>query len=258
MLYSGLMDAANKAGIVIIGGETAETGVYTGSEIPTSMALRFNMEATAMGISHPDKLITGENLKPGQVIIALRENGFRSNGISSVRKAFATKFGTDWWTNPEAKDSIALAATPSIIYSKLISTLNGWYDKDFKKEVDIHAIAHITGGGIISKFGEDILFKKELSANFNNLFTPANIMEECRKWRGMTESEAYTTWNGGQGMLLVVDNNLLITNHIVMRAKEFGIDAKVCGFTHKWKNTRISIESKFGQKNKRLTYKAGE
>ncbi len=257
MIYRGLLGhAASKGKVVLLGGETAEKGVYVGSEIPTSMALRFDMEAVCYGVSHPEKVISGESLADGQIVIALREKGFRSNGISSVRKAFALHFGEDWWNNPEAKDSIKDAAWPSTIYSPFISILNGWYAKDFKPEVKLHAVAHITGGGIESKFAHDLLFRKGLSAWLDNLFEPPTIMAKCFRWRKMEESEGYSTWNGGQGMLLVVDNDPAVISRVIERAKQFSIEAKVCGSIRKWKNTRMEIKSKFLNKNRKLIYKS--
>lgn len=254
MIYEGMKNASDKAGVVILGGETAEMGAYTGSEIPEELALRFSIEGTCMGVSHPEKIITGDSVKEGQIIIALRENGFRCNGISSVRKAFAMKYGNEWWMNPKAKEDLMQAATPSTIYSKLISGIHGWYNADFKPGVKIHAIAHITGGGIKSKLGDDILFKKNLSANLTGLWNPPTIMEKCRKWRDMTESGAYETWNGGQGMLLIIDNDEDSINYVISRAKAHNIDAKVCGKVCKWKNPRINIESKFSSKKTRLKF----
>jgi len=55
------------------------------------------------------------------VILGLKENGFRCNGISSVRKALKEKFGKEWWINPRAKDSIKEAATPSVLYDTYIN-----------------------------------------------------------------------------------------------------------------------------------------
>lgn len=255
MIYNGLLNAANKSNIVLLGGETAEKGLYVGSEIPTSMALNFDMEAVMLGVSHPNKLITGQNLRNGQVVIALQEEGFRSNGISSVRKALAIKFGNDWWNNPEANYSIRHAARPSKIYNPLIAQLNGWYSKDFKPEITIHAVAHITGGGIEGKFAKDFVFKNGLSVLLDNLFYPPEIMTNCRKWRGMEEHEAYSTWNGGQGMLLVVDNDPQVIKHTMDSASKFNISAQVCGSIHKWKNMRMEIKSKFSNKNRMLIYK---
>ena len=71
-------------------------GVCVGSEI-TNSRTKINWSGTMLGAYTKDKMITGSTIAAGQVIIALKENGFRCNGISSVRKALAMKYGKTWW-----------------------------------------------------------------------------------------------------------------------------------------------------------------
>ncbi len=160
---SGLGDVAKESKIVVLKGETAQMGAAIGSEI-TDSKTKLNWSGTMIGAYHKDKMITGESLAPGQAIIALKENGFRSNGISSVRKALKEKFGEKWWENQEAKESIKLAATPSVLYDMFVNTIHGWFDKEFKAEIKIHAIVHLSGGALKEKLAKDILFPKDLSA----------------------------------------------------------------------------------------------
>ena len=69
----------------------------------------------------------------------------------------------------------------------------------------VHAIIHLSGGAIKEKFAKDILFPKGLSARLDNLWEPPKIMRQCALWRNLSDEEFYETWNGGQGMLIVVD-----------------------------------------------------
>lgn len=256
MLLKGLESAAKRSGLVLLGGETAEKGKYVGSDLPMATNLLFDWEGAVTGVMHPDKMITGENVKSGHIVIALKENGFRSNGISSVRKALAKKFGeNDWWQNPEATEAIRQAAIPSVLYSRFLATLNGWFEPDFSPLVKVHAIAHISGGGIESKFGHDILFRKGLSAELDTLFSPPPIMRKCKEWRGMSDNECYSTWNGGQGILLVIDDDQATINKVIKTATQFGVSAKVAGRIAKWKNPRIVIKSQF-TKNRKIEFVA--
>jgi phosphoribosylformylglycinamidine cyclo-ligase len=252
MLLNGLKRVALQSGVVLLGGEIAEKGLYVGGELPMHNNLRFDWEGALTGVMHPDKMITGNDIKPGNVIIALKENGFRSNGISSVRKALALKFGEDWWNNSEAEEFIRLAAEPSVLYSKFLTTLNGWFSSDFKPVVKLNAIAHISGGGIESKLGQDILFRQGFSAKLDNLFHPAKIMYLCKEWRGMSDTESYSTWNCGQGALLILENNEESVEKVIHLANSFGIKAQVAGVVTKWKKPRIVLNSKF-TKNKKIT-----
>ncbi len=188
-------------------------------------------------------------------MFALRENGFRSNGLSSVRKAFAQHFnsqGSAWWVDPRAPEYIKAAAEPSVLYDKLLARANGWYDRKFKAPLKIKAIAHISGGGIPGKFAEDILFPLGLSAQLYELWEPPLVMKKCLIWHGeMTEKEAYQTWNGGQGMLVVVDRRDRAA--FSRLAKAHGIEAREAGDIFTSPDPRLVIKS--GYSGDLLTYR---
>ena len=238
---SGLGKVAKEEEVVLLKGETAQMGDAMGSEI-TDSKTKLNWSGVMIGAYHKDKMITGEKLAPGQLVIALKENGFRCNGISSVRKALKEKFGKEWWNNPDAQESIKLAAAPSVLYDKYVNTLHGWFDKDFKPEIVIHAVVHLSGGALKEKLANDILFPKKLSAELTDLWEPPHIMRECAFWRNIADEEFYEVWNGGQGMLLVVDEK--DAGVAVKRAEDFGIKAKICGKIIKEDEPRILINSK--------------
>lgn len=243
-LIKGLVDAANDQEIVLYTGETAELGQYVGSDDPRAVT-KFNWAGFATGIYDPTRIITGDSLAPGQRVIALREHVFRSNGISSVRKAFHIYYGAEWWNNPAAQEDIRLAAAPSTSYDRLLASANGWYSPGYEPKFKIHLIAHLTGGGIKSKFAEDILFPRGLSAKLLDLWDPPEIMKRCAEWRDIRAEECYTTWNGGQGALVVLDVNDV--EPFIKHASDFGIEAKDCGEITKKAIPSVLIVSKFGR-----------
>ena len=249
-VMDGLGKVAKKENLVILKGETAQMGICIGSEIADSKT-KLNWSGTMIGAYHKDKMITGDDIKEGQIILALKENGFRSNGISSLRKALAKKFGTAWWNNPKAKEIIKLAATPSVLYDRYITTLHGWFTADFKPEIAIHSVVHLSGGAIREKLAKDILFPRGLSAEITDLWKPPQIMKDCAAWRGIEDEEFYETWNGGQGMLLIVDKASV--PHALKRGKEFGIQVRVAGKIVKKKIPTVEITSKLS-KNKKVIY----
>ncbi len=238
---AGLGKVAKENKIVILKGETAQMGDAIGSEI-TNSKTKLNWSGVMIGAYHKDKMITGKKLAPGQVIIALKEEGFRCNGISSMRKALKEKFGKEWWKNPKAKKSIKQASHPSVLYDMYINTLNGWFNKNFKPEINIHSIVHLSGGAFKEKLAKDILFPKKLSAKLFDLWEPPEIMHNCAKWRKITDEEFYEVWHGGQGMLLIVDKK--DAKYCIERAKDFGIKAKISGKIFKEKKPKILINSK--------------
>lgn len=247
-LLRGLGKVCKEQKLVSFRGETAELyGVN--SENPDAR-VHFNWAGFALGVYHPDKMITGRGLEPGQQILALKENGFRSNGISSVRKALAKKYGPKWFKNPKAKNAIRKAAEPSVLYDQMLCRANGWLEKSGKKPFNIELIIHVTGGAIKSKLAEDILFPIGLSAHLDNLWQPPEIMKNCQQWRGMSDEECYETWNGGQGALVVVDKNE--SNSFITFAKKAGVQAKRCGEITREKKPRVTIRSMFS--GKEITY----
>ena len=238
---AGLGEVAKQSKIVVLKGETAQMGDALGSEIADSKT-KLNWSGTMIGAYHKDKMITGEKISSGQVIIALKENGFRCNGISSARKALREKYGKEWYKNPAAKENIELAAAPSILYDTYINTLHGWFDKDFKAEIPIRSIVHLSGGALKEKLAKDILFPKKLSAELFDLWEPPQIMRDCASWRNIADEEFYEVWNGGQGMLLIVEEK--DAEHCIKRANDFGIEARIAGKITKEENPQVAIISK--------------
>ncbi len=237
----GLGEVARTEKLVLLKGETAQMGICVGSELADSKT-KINWTGTMIGAYQKDKMITGDTLAPGQVIIALKENGFRCNGISAARQALKTKFGENWWQAREAQSSIREAASPSKLYDLFINTLHGWFNPDFQPEVQIHALVHLSGGAIKEKLAKDLLFRRGLSAQLPDLWEPPAIMKKCAEWRGVGDEEFYEVWNGGQGMLIVVDEQ--DADYCIKRASEFSIQAKIAGKVTKGSRPRVLIVSK--------------
>lgn len=240
-LLEGLVLAARDEGIVVLTGETAELGLCVFSE-NSGATFKFNWGGFMEGVYRTDMLISGDTLREGQLVIALMEKGFRSNGMSSVRKALAMRFGEEWWANPEARHCMKACATPSVLYDRFFVDANGWTGN---KRIPIHRIVHLTGGSFKSKFGEDALFPRGLSADLYDLFDAPAIMRSCAQWRGMTDEEAYAVWNGGQGALAVLDEQDV--DSFLTRAARYRIRAKVCGRIMKHATPMLRIISKFNK-----------
>jgi phosphoribosylaminoimidazole (AIR) synthetase len=241
----GLQLLANENDYVLLGGETAELGVCVGSDDPNAK-LAFNWGGTMLGVYHPNKMIYGDTLKPGQIIIALRDD-FRSNGISSVRKALKIHYGDNWFDNPDALDDIISASTPSVQYDRLLNYAHGWITDNNEVSINpliqMHLIVHLSGGAFESKLGSDMLRPQGLSAELFDLFTPPEIMLKCAEWRELSDKECYSTWNGGQGAIVVVDAK--DAQNFLQLAIKFGIEAKVSGRITERQDYDVAIQSQF-------------
>jgi len=223
-LYKGIRLAATNINMIVLNGETAELSSTVTSENPDAI-LKFNWGGSAHGLFHTDRMILGNTLKPGQIVMLMKENGFRSNGISSVRKAFFLKFGEKWYTSDEAQPFIKAAAEPSVLYDKFFCAINGWTDDI--PNINVHSLVHLSGGSFESKLGNDILFPQGLSVDLTNLCEPVQIMKDCAQWRGMNDIAIHETWNGGQGAAAIIDRDQ--ENLFIDTAARFGLEAKYGG-----------------------------
>lgn len=252
-VVDGLALAADKNEMVVITGETAELGPCVGSENP-NQRVKFNWAGVAYGLYHPDRMITGATMRPGHRVVALRERGFRSNGISSARKAFQLKFGPEWWDADRAIAHVKAAARRSSLYDAFLARANGWYGK--KLHVPMSGLAHITGGGIPEKFGS-LIFPHGLSATLDDLYDPPKIMSDCAAWRELDGTtvisceDFYRTWNGGQGVLAVMPESSV--DSFIELAGEFEHEAKVCGIITHEDSPELVIASKWRGKGVRIT-----
>lgn len=241
-LVQGLKRVADEQSFVMFKGETAELGSCVGSENKSAL-IKYLWSGVAFGAYNPRTIITGDQIEEGMLVMAIQENGFRNNGISSVRKALAKAFGSDCYSNPEAQSAIKEAATPAVLYDKFLCTINGWYSEDFIPIIPSYLIVHLTGGAIRSKLAEDILFPRSLSAKLNDLWEPPGIMKKCARWRGMSDEECYEVWNGGQGILQIIDRDNVLT--YLATAARFGLKARIAGEITKNPTPSVQIVSKF-------------
>ena len=132
-IAEGLVTGAKESRIAIIGGETAS--------LP-GIIKDFDLAGTGIGFVDVDKIISGENIQPGNVLIGINSNGIHSNGYSLARKALFDDAGfsvDDKMPNGETTIGEELIR-PTELYVKPIVAL-------FEKEYNINGLAHITGGG---------------------------------------------------------------------------------------------------------------
>jgi phosphoribosylaminoimidazole (AIR) synthetase len=218
--------AAKEQGYILAGGETAELRDCIKSENPEAF-LKFTFSGTMIGLSHPDKEIDGSRMRAGNRIIALFDV-VRSNGISALRRGLAKIFGPNWYDIPEAHQLILEASAASALYDAMLVEANGWTTPDRQPIVKANLIAHLSGGGIQSKFGDDQLFPRGLSATLSDLWEPPTVMKECAKVQGMPDHDCYETWGCGQGALVVVEEEDV--EKFMDLCRKYGILAKDAGY----------------------------
>lgn len=190
-IVSGVADGCKQSNAALIGGETAEMpGFYPEDE--------YDLAGFAVGIVDEKDLITGKEIKPGDVLVGIESSGVHSNGFSLVRKVFdMTAESLNTYYEELGKTLGEALLAPTKIYVKTLREI-----KD--KGVVIKGCSHITGGGFYENIprmlpeGVTAVVKKdsyEVPAIFRLMAKTGNIEEKMM----------YNTYNMGIGMVLAVD-----------------------------------------------------
>lgn len=190
-VIKGIGDGCKLSNCALIGGETAEMpGMYQGDE--------YDLAGFCVGVVEESEVITGQNVTKGDVLIGLASSGVHSNGYSLVRKVLEVS-GTDLSTaylGDTALKDILLA--PTKIYVKAINALQKQLGN-----ANIHAMAHITGGGLTENLPRvlpDALSAKIDLASWQ--FLP--VFQWLQEKGNITQSEMLRTFNCGVGFVVVV------------------------------------------------------
>ena len=135
-IVGGIADGCKMSGCALIGGETAEMpGMYGEDD--------YDLAGFSVGIADKEKIVSGNNVKSGDVLVGISSSGVHSNGFSFIRKIFLETYNYKMEQYVEELGMTVGEAllTPTKIYVKLAL--------DVLAKHDIKAIAHITGGGVI-------------------------------------------------------------------------------------------------------------
>jgi phosphoribosylformylglycinamidine cyclo-ligase len=167
-------------------------------------------------------------MQPGDSLVGLAEQGFRSNGITDVRRAMLEHYGPEW-QHVVAEDlgqlSLGkLVQRPSIIYSKFISGLTGGFDIRQEPKARVTGVAHITGGGQPSKLGR-MLEPSGLGVTIDRPLEPPQIMTHVQELRGFSDEKAYGKWHMGPGMIVATPE----PGKVLAEAEAQGIVAQQIG-----------------------------
>jgi phosphoribosylformylglycinamidine cyclo-ligase len=160
-LAQGLVEAANKAGVAVLNGETAELQGRVGGFGSAPL----NWAGTCLWAARLSTLRRLAKAQPGDSVIAVEERGFRSNGFSLIRAIFRRAFGETWTATSASADLVRFALQPSVIYTPLLLSLTGGVSGHAIE--GLRACVNVTGGGLagrlkffrkIHHFGMDLSF----------------------------------------------------------------------------------------------------
>jgi phosphoribosylformylglycinamidine cyclo-ligase len=258
-LAKGYVKAAEAAGVAVVNGEVAELGArISGYSVAPNFLTRFsqamsyllskktiinpgfhyNWGAGVVWIAKKERMFTGKEIKINDYLIGLKENGFRSNGLSLVRTIGEKKFGREWHNEKFKKNGKTLGELvlePSVIYTKAVTEMFGGYDREPRAQVN--GIAHITGGGIPEKLGR-VLKPSGYGAIIDHPLTPPEIMLYFQSIGPVKDTKAYEAWNMGPGMIIVTPK----PDDVISVAEKYGIKADVIGQVKKEPGITIKSE----------------
>ncbi|WP_455538797.1 phosphoribosylformylglycinamidine cyclo-ligase [Terrisporobacter sp.] len=190
-IVKGVADGCKMSGCSLIGGETAEMpGLYDEEE--------YDLAGFAVGIADREKIVSGKDVKSGDVLIGISSSGIHSNGFSFIRKIF---LDTLKWDLNDYKEELGMTLgeallTPTKVYVKLVL--------DLLEKQDIKAIAHITGGGVIENITRVI--PKGLGLNIKtDSWEKPPIFEMIEKLNMVDNRELHKSFNMGVGLVLIVN-----------------------------------------------------
>ncbi|GAC1536884.1 MAG: phosphoribosylformylglycinamidine cyclo-ligase [Acidimicrobiales bacterium] len=189
-IVSGVAEGCRQAGCALLGGEMAEH--------PGTMALgSFDLAGFAVGVVERDRIIDGTSVRPGDALIGLYSPGLRSNGFSLARAIIAAQgLALDGPAWPGATTELAEELlVPSVVYARGIISMIA--------QVDVRAVAHITGGGIPGNVPR-VLPPGVVAVLDRSTWAIPPLMAELVGRGAVAEDEWVRVFNMGLGMIVAV------------------------------------------------------
>ena len=190
-IVKGVAEGCRQAGAALIGGETAEHPDLMPED-------EYDLAGFTVGIVDEKDLITGENIKPGDVLVGIASSGIHSNGFSLVRKVFEmTRESLETYYEELGTTLGEALLAPTKIYVKALRAV-----KD--AGVTIKGCSHITGGGFYENIPRMLPEGIHAVVDKNSYEVPA-VFRLLQKKGNIEEKMMYNTYNMGLGMVLALD-----------------------------------------------------
>ena len=189
-IVKGVAEGCKQAGAALIGGETAEMpGFYPIDE--------YDLAGFSVGVVDEKDLITGADLKAGDVLIGMASSGVHSNGFSLVRKVFEmTQENLNAYHEELGKTLGEALIEPTKIYVKALKSIK-------TAGVKIKACSHITGGGFYENIPRMLPDGVQAVVKKDSYEVPP-IFKLLQKKGGISDEMMYNTYNMGIGMVMAV------------------------------------------------------
>jgi phosphoribosylformylglycinamidine cyclo-ligase len=210
LIIKGIASGCLLANCSLVGGETAEMpGMYDAGE--------YDLAGFCVGAVEKNKIINGSNVKEGNLVLGLTSSGAHSNGYSLIRKIIShSKVDLNKDFYGEKLSDVLMK--PTKIYVKSILSLI--------EKVNVNAMAHITGGGIIENIPR--ILPNQLTAKINKKsWKLPHLFEWLKDEANLDDTELYKTFNCGIGMAIIVDEKDAQEASNILR--EYGEEVHIIG-----------------------------
>ena len=189
-IVSGVAEGCKQSECALVGGETAEhPGLMPEDE--------YDLAGFAVGVVDKKDIINGENIRPGDVLVAMASSGVHSNGFSLVRKVFEmTKESLDTYYDELGKTLGEALIAPTKIYVKALKSIKN-------SGVTVKGCSHITGGGFYENIPRMLPDGVRAVVKKDSYEVPA-IFRLMAKKGDIAEEMMYNTFNMGLGMVLAI------------------------------------------------------
>ncbi len=228
---AGLLEGSRQSNVTIPGGEIAQVAELIRGHGESS---GLDIVGTAVGLVKWDEINLGQDVVPGDVVVALEASGLHSNGFSLARSILLDRAGFDLSQDiPELGRSLAdELLEPTRIYVKPILEMRD-------AGLPLHALLHITGDG----FCNMNRIRAEVGFELDNLPEPGPIYRLLQEKGEISDAEMYSVFNMGVGFCIVTPASE--ANAIVEIAEKHGCGAQVVGRATK-ENANLVRLSQFG------------
>jgi phosphoribosylformylglycinamidine cyclo-ligase len=190
LLVKGMAEGCRQAGCALIGGEVAE---HPGVMEPET----YDLAGFCVGAAERSKLVTGEMIAPGDVVLGIASSGVHSNGFSLVRRVLLEDMGLKLGDRPVQLETTLgeELLRPTTIYAPVMLALLA--------DVEVKGFAHITGGGIPENLGR--IMPEGLHAFIDSAaWAPPPVFDLIASVGRVSPEEMFATFNMGIGMAAVV------------------------------------------------------
>jgi phosphoribosylformylglycinamidine cyclo-ligase len=196
-------------GCALIGGETAEMpGMYAEND--------YDLAGTIVGVVDRERIFNRENVTVGDVLIGLKSNGLHTNGYSLARRALLSRYTLD--SQPAILSGETLADALLKVHRSYLKPIQHLLER-FSPVNDIHALSHITGGGIVGNTSRVLPDGLGLDINWNSWPRP-HIFRLIQETAMIPEVDMRRAFNLGIGLILIVSND--IADNVESTLREFG------------------------------------